>query len=158
MNPSRSHRGFAVVAAIFLLVILAALGGYMVSVSTSQHRGLALDVEGERAFQAANAGMDWARFNVAASSATPACAAAPAWGAPSSISFPGTATLASYVATVQCRLQQATDVSNVATSVYEVRVTACNRPQASEPRCPGSAASVTGLGYVERQMEGLLGL
>ena len=154
MNYLQRNRGFAIVAAIFLLVILSALATFIVSVSTGQHIGQAMDVEGERAFQAANAGMDWARFRIAA---TNACPANSNWGATNtSFGFVGTATLGSYVATVECRVPEpATTVGAVATTVFEVRVTACNKPQAAEPRCPGV---VNTFGYVERQMIGLLGL
>ena len=55
MRPDR-QRGFTVVTAIFLLVVLAALGGFIATISTTQHIGSALDVSGARAYQAARSG------------------------------------------------------------------------------------------------------
>ena len=42
----RAQRGFAIVSAIFLLVALAALGGFIATVSTTQHIGSAQDFQG----------------------------------------------------------------------------------------------------------------
>lgn len=53
-------RGFALPSAIFLLVILALLGAYMVSFSTTQNIASAQDVQGSRAYRAAQLGLEWA--------------------------------------------------------------------------------------------------
>ena len=60
------QRGFSLVSAIFLLVVLAGLGGFMVSLSTMQQTTSALDVQGSRAYQAARAGIEWGAFRVMA--------------------------------------------------------------------------------------------
>lgn len=52
-------RGFALVAAIVILVILAGLGGFVVSLTTSQNLSLAQDVQSARAYQAARAGIEY---------------------------------------------------------------------------------------------------
>lgn len=52
-------RGFALASAIFLLVILAMLGAYMVSFSGVQHMTSAMDLQGSRGYRAARAGMEW---------------------------------------------------------------------------------------------------
>lgn len=75
MKPSQYQRGFAAIAAIFLIVALAALGGYMVSFSNSQQITSAQDVQGSRAYWTARAGLEWALATVNASSACPAVAA-----------------------------------------------------------------------------------
>lgn len=62
------QRGFSLVSAIFLLVVLAALGAAMVTFSTVQTQSLAMDIMGSRAYQAANAGVEWAAYNIAANS------------------------------------------------------------------------------------------
>lgn len=54
------QRGFAAIAAIFLLVVLAALGGFMVTFSNTQQLTSAQDVQGVRAYWAARAGLEWA--------------------------------------------------------------------------------------------------
>ncbi|MFO1321241.1 MAG: hypothetical protein U1F52_16640 [Burkholderiales bacterium] len=61
----RPHgRGFALPSAIFLLVILAMLGGFIVSVSGQQSSAQALDVAGMRGYEAARAGIEWGMLQV----------------------------------------------------------------------------------------------
>lgn len=55
----RFHGGFAAIAALFLLVVLAALGVFMVSFSNTQQLTSAQDVQGSRAYWAARAGLEW---------------------------------------------------------------------------------------------------
>lgn len=62
MKHSQVHqttRGFAAMSAVFLLVVLAGLGAYMLSFSNVQHMASAQDVLGTRAYWAARAGLDW---------------------------------------------------------------------------------------------------
>ena len=60
MSGSRAHRrGFAAIAAMFLLVLLAALGAFMLSFSNTQQLTSAQDVQGSRAYWAARAGLEW---------------------------------------------------------------------------------------------------
>ena len=68
-------------SAIFLLVILAALGGYMLTFSATQHTASALDIQGARGYLAARAGIEWGAYQAlktgtpcAASTALPALA------------------------------------------------------------------------------------
>jgi MSHA biogenesis protein MshP len=65
--------GFAIITAIFLLVILGGLAAFMVTVSTAMHTTSALDLQGARAYQAARAGIEWGAFQVLAP--VPSCAA-----------------------------------------------------------------------------------
>ncbi len=60
----RSQSGFVLPAAIFLLVILAALATYMVSLSRTSHISSALDIQGARAYLAARAGIEWAAWQL----------------------------------------------------------------------------------------------
>jgi len=62
-------RGFSLVSAIFLLVVIAALGTFAVTLSTTQQQSAALDVMGARAYQAARAGIEWAAFGVSQTAA-----------------------------------------------------------------------------------------
>jgi MSHA biogenesis protein MshP len=55
----KAQRGFAAIAAIFLVVVLAALGGFMLTFSNTQQLTAAQDVQGSRAYWAANAGLEW---------------------------------------------------------------------------------------------------
>jgi MSHA biogenesis protein MshP len=72
-------RGFALVSAIFILVVLAALGAFIVNISTSQQIGSALDVQGVRAYQAARAGIEWGLYQVQSYGAPPAAASPTAY-------------------------------------------------------------------------------
>jgi MSHA biogenesis protein MshP len=56
----RADRGFAAIAAIFLVVVLAALGGFMLTFSNTQQLTAAQDLQGSRAYWAARAGLEWA--------------------------------------------------------------------------------------------------
>lgn len=67
-----SERGFAAIAAIFLVVTLAALGGFMVSISNTQQLTSAQDVQGIRAYWAARGGIDWVISGAKTASACPA--------------------------------------------------------------------------------------
>jgi len=51
--------GFIIPAAIFLIVVLAALGAYAVTISTTQSFSSAQDVQGSRAYHAARSGLEW---------------------------------------------------------------------------------------------------
>lgn len=54
-----AEKGFAIVSAIFILVVLAALAAFVVSVTSAQNITLARNVQGARAYQAAYAGVEW---------------------------------------------------------------------------------------------------
>ena len=60
--PPGRQRGFALVAAIFLLVVLALLGIFIVKVSGVQHQTVNIALLGSRAFEAARAGIEWGAF------------------------------------------------------------------------------------------------
>lgn len=59
-------RGFSLVSAIFLLVILAALGIFMLSIYTSQRTISNQDVRGVLAYQAAKTGIEAATYAILA--------------------------------------------------------------------------------------------
>lgn len=84
-------RGFSLPTAIFLLVILALLGAFMISLSSSQNVMSAQDVQGSRAYQAARAGMEWAAYNLKLPATT--CPASPT-----------TLTVDGFTVTVTCSL------------------------------------------------------
>ena len=75
MSTRTSHQqGFAAIAAIFLVVLLAALGGFMLTFSNTQQLTAAQDLQGSRAYWAARAGLAW---SVAKIVVTPACPTSP---------------------------------------------------------------------------------
>lgn len=59
-----SQKGVALITAIFVLVVLAALGVYMVTISTTQHYTALYGLQGARAYQAAEAGLEWGAYRV----------------------------------------------------------------------------------------------
>jgi MSHA biogenesis protein MshP len=56
--------GFAAIAAIFLLTVLAGMGAFMVSFSNTQQLNSARDMQSTRAYWAARAGLEWALASV----------------------------------------------------------------------------------------------
>lgn len=68
----KNQYGFAIVSAIFLLVVLALLGAFMMTFSNTQHLTSAQDIQGSRAYWAARTGLEWG-----IASTTAACPASP---------------------------------------------------------------------------------
>ena len=72
------QHGFAAIAAIFLVVALAALGGFMLTFSNTQQLTSVQDLQGTRAYWAAQSGLEWGIGRVAASTGEPpACPTLP---------------------------------------------------------------------------------
>jgi MSHA biogenesis protein MshP len=135
----RVQRGFSIVSAIFLLVVLAGLGAAMVTISGAQHTSSALDVEGARAYQAARAGIEWGVHRIV--NAPAAC-----FGA-SSFSPQAAPTLAAFTITVTCNRFESSGLV-----VYQIQSTACNQPAGGN--CPGVSGNTY---YVERQLRVTIG-
>lgn len=126
--------GFGVIAAIFILVILAGLGAAIATVSTTQHLGSALDLEGIRAYQAARSGIEWGLFRALRSAS---CAAAADIGA-----------IDGMAVTVNCAVTASGDATEPGLgSIFTITAVACNQPTGTT--CPGNAA---GPNYVERRL------
>lgn len=141
MGSRRRQGGISIVTAIVLIVILAALAAFAVSVSRSQHQSAALDVLGARAYQAAQAGIEWGAWQVLQGPGT--CAAATG-----NLALPGS--LSGFTATVTCASTSHTEAGNPVT-IYQLTATACNQPAAGA--CPNPAP---GPDYVERQVQGAM--
>jgi MSHA biogenesis protein MshP len=113
------QRGFSIVSAIFLLVVLAALGAYMLSLSATQHTAASLDIQGARAYQAAHAGIEWAAYQGIKNAATYACTTGAA--ASDTMSFSGV--LATFSTRVDCRSSVYDEAGNMV-RVYAITSTA----------------------------------
>ena len=138
MNICRRHStsGFALVNAIFLLMLMTALAALVANLSTSQHAGSAMGVQGSQAYQAARAGIEWGVYQQLRSAS---CVAA-------KTSFtPPAPTLSAFRVSVTCTKYPGTTSS---LDVYQIISTACNQPDGSG-NCPGTAG---GAHYVERQL------
>lgn len=139
----KKAQGFSLVAAIFLLVIIAGLGAFMLSVYSVQRATSNQDVLGTRAYHAAKAGLEWASFqildpeNAIAITAPATCAAAT--GSPV---FGGA--LQGFVVNVTCNLTETREGSNVI-RLYQITSTAF------WPPAPG-VGTVPGPDYVERRI------
>lgn len=97
--------GFSIVAAIFLIVVLAALGAFALTVSGLNQGSSALDLQGARAYQGARTGIEWGAYQVLQNTAgayATACNAA-TYAAPTSQTLSGLAgTLSPFSVTVTC--------------------------------------------------------
>lgn len=135
--------GFALVSAIFILVVLAVLGAFILSVSSSQHMGSALDIQGVRALQAARAGIEWGLYRRLRDGS---CVATTSF-------VPPAATLTGFVVTVTCAAT-ADPGSHGGPTVHQVTSTACSEPvagwAADTVACPNTGGH--GTLYVERRM------
>ena len=123
------QRGFSIVTAIFLLVVLAGLGAAMMTFFTSQQQTLALDVQSGRAYQAARAGIEWGAYQV--SKVANACPAA------TTLNFTGTP-LEGFATMVTCSVTTHTEGANTV-SMYQFTATA-------------TSGTVHTVDYIERQM------
>jgi MSHA biogenesis protein MshP len=77
------QRGVSIIAAIFLLLLFAALAAFMVSMTSTANMTSAQDMQGVRAYQAAQAGVEWGLFQLDPNDtavALPACFADTALG------------------------------------------------------------------------------
>lgn len=119
--------GFAIVSAIFLLVILAALGAFMLTFSNTQQLTSAQDIQGSRAYWAAKGGIQWA-----VSRLQPPATACPA--ASTSLTLDG------FTVTVTCNAYTYTE-GTASKTIYWVESTATG------------GGVVGSLGYTERQVE-----
>ena len=143
----RNQAGFAIISAIVLVVVLAALGVAIATISSTEQVGSAMDVQGFRAYQAARSGIEWGAYqvwNLNLSGRSGAHCPASPW------SFSPTApTLSAFIVTVHCT--PTPDPSNFGgPTVFTIQSTACNMP--SGGACPGANSSIGGLNYVERSI------
>lgn len=132
MKPmAHKKRGFGLISAIFLLVVLAALGAAMANLSVMQHNEVSMDMQGARAYQAARAGIEWGLYKALIDNAG-ACPASPT-------SFvPAAPTLSGFTVTVRC--QSTTNVNTTPQiTVRQLTATACDQPVGGD--CPASGGA-----------------
>lgn len=166
--PKRS-RGSAIVVAIFVLVVLAALGAFIAVISSGQQIGEAYDIQGARAYQAARYGSEWGVYQVLRGDptgsgyvATIGCTTAntfcklcrgTTYAAPTSTNLTGLAgSLAGFTVTVSCGTGGASYSEGGDTVwVYQITANACNQPDSGA--CPNTTAAAIGaIGYIERRV------
>jgi MSHA biogenesis protein MshP len=94
------QRGFSIVSAIFLVVVVSLLAGYMVNIGTATGASMSMRMMGARATAAAHSGMEWAAARVVADNAC--------FSAGTRFALNGTA-LNGFEVTADCSMQAVTE-------------------------------------------------
>jgi MSHA biogenesis protein MshP len=97
-----TQRGFALVSAIFLIVVLAALGAFALRINVLQQQTVTAALRAAQAFHAARSGIEWGAYNALN---TGACA-------PATLNLAG-GSMTGFEVTVDC--SQSTHVEGTAT-------------------------------------------
>jgi MSHA biogenesis protein MshP len=144
-----NQAGISLVTAIFLIVVLAALGAIVVTVSGLQHTSSARDVMGSKAYQAARAGIEWGAYKVLQQASPGVCPASTA------IPMPAGTDLTGLTVNVVCARTTADEGARTLAGgnpleFYLITATACNQPPCPNTTNPGPA-------YVERQLQATIG-
>ncbi len=131
--------GFAYLAAIVLLVVMAGMSIAMIRLSTTQQATLGQDVQGMRAKQAARAGVEWGLFRIRSGN----CAA--------STTLNDFAADTGFRVTVLCTAKVYDEGERPANTswkktIYRIEATACN----GTGDCPDNAIAARA-DYVERK-------
>jgi MSHA biogenesis protein MshP len=132
--------GFALMMAVFIIVTLAAIGVYLLTVSTGQLQAATQDEQGARAHQAARTGIEWAAFQILRNGGN--CATV-------STTLDLQQGLLGFHATIGCTVNTEDEGENSganAIKVYQITVTGCN----NNATCPLASPGPT---YVERQLQ-----
>jgi len=129
----QSSCGFTLLSAIFLLVVIAALGLFAVTISNTQQQNSVMDVLGTRAYQAAKAGLEWGRYQISKGGVT-GCAAFP------QPALPAGTQLSAFTVSVSCSVTTYTEGTNTF-SVYQLTSTAT------------TGGAIGSAGYIERQLQ-----
>jgi len=131
--------GFVLPAAIFLLVVLGGLAAWMMQLTVATQAQDALAIEGERAYRAAEAGLE---AGIYAARVNSSCAA-------QTLTFSGQ--LARFTASLSCTAHPANE-GGQAVTLYEITSVACNQPTGGA--CPNAASTLPE--YAERQMRAVV--
>lgn len=129
----RPARGFGLVTAVFLLVVLAGLGAALVNLTAVQQTTSSLDIQGARAYQAARAGIEWGLYRQLRNDS---CVAASSFVVPAN----------GFTVTVQCILT----VGPGTLQRYQLVAVACNQPVGGA--CTAAAVS-NSPDYVRRRLQ-----
>ena len=128
---------------IGLLAVLGIFGASLIVISSTQHVGFALDIQGVRAYHAARAGIEWGAYHVLRTGYG-GCGGING----KSIVYGGN--LSGFRATLQC-VPTLHEEGSTNMTMYAITVTACN-----DAACP-TAATPPAATYVERQLRLTLG-
>lgn len=126
-----TQRGFTLISAIFLLVVIAALGLFAVTISTTQQQTSVMDLQGSRAYQAAKAGIEWSIYQITKSGKNCATLGFP--------TLPAGTQLSSFAVSIACSATTHTEGADTF-SVYQLTAIA-------------KVGSLGSAHYVERQLQ-----
>ncbi|MFT7773206.1 agglutinin biogenesis protein MshP [Roseateles sp.] len=128
---------------LFILVVLAALGTALASLSQRQQLGSAGELAAAKAYQAAFAGLEWGSYQILRATGQPGCFATRSFALPDRLS--------DFTVTVSCTRTPASGAvsdGDESLAFYTLLATACNLPGAGG--CPnGGTTEPT---YAERQL------
>lgn len=117
----KQQTGVALIAAIFLMVILAALGVYLVQISATQRATSIFALQGARAYHAAKSAVEFG-IHQALNNSVAACGAAPSSPVSQNISF-SEGGLQGFIASLTCDYTRH-DENGDCYNVYVIDVTA----------------------------------
>lgn len=128
--PEGRQRGFSLVAAIFILLLLGGLGAAAINLATTQQASFALDALGSRMYFTARSALEYGARQAVNST----CAAS------TSLSIDGQS------ATLTCTMSSHDELGTTV-EMYRLVATACSQPSGGV--CPNNSP---GVNYVERQL------
>ena len=110
-TPDRHQSGFSLIGAIFLIVVVALLGVFMVTIGTVQQSTTTFSLLSSRALFAADSGIQWAMRRISRDAAAGLnCPADPATG---SVNFTiSNGAIDGYTVVVSCSVQNFTENPN----------------------------------------------
>jgi MSHA biogenesis protein MshP len=136
----KSARGFSAVLVLGIMVLLGGMLAFAVTLTSGMSSSAAQEFAQARAQQAANAGLEWARFRIRIG-ALPNCAALTNMTMPFAVGVP---------VSVRC-VQSGSYIEGAATVLtYQLSATACS--PAAAGTCPNPAG---GSDYVQSQVGGI---
>lgn len=142
---SRHARGFLLIAAVFLLVVLAGLIAYMMTVSTTSQMASVADNNAARAYQAARTGIEWGAYQVLRNSGGSFVVNTCTGGAPTKVDLALSSNLSGYTATVSCISTTTSEGATPTVNSYSIKSSGCN-----DSTCPNTATTTAT--YVEREL------
>lgn len=135
-------QGFVLVLAVFMLVTLASIGAYLLTVSTLQVQTAAQDELGAHAYQSARTGIDWGAYQILRAPAGAFASTCAAGSSAQTIALAGG--LTGFSVTVLCQAGAAQTEGAASYRAYTITATGCNMAA-----CPGAPGAT----YVERQLK-----
>ncbi len=143
MTKSLRHRGFGVIAAIVVLVILSALAAALVRFGAVAQTTAAQAVLAARAWQAAKAGTEWGLYQAFKGSWTSCSSASQTLDLTSDLGFR---------VTVSCDSRSYNEGETSPGTARSVRIFTIDAVACNSTTCPDNSAA-TAPGYVERRRQ-----